>query len=845
MDILSRLISLTSRSRVQQPGPGKWRFDPVSFALGFVIALLVVVILYHYRAIFARLRDRARASAQRLHHRLTASRAARYGEKVIEQAQGMHLLGNTVPLEHIFVPVQMVPAWEVGQDEDEPPALTPLQALLGNNRLVLLGKSGGGRTTLLAHLLLHQADRLREAGEAERIPLYLQLPTLALSLASQPEPSAKNGAISQHLAQLTLTSMPRLTVPGVARWVQRQIEEGNALILLDGWDELRPVDQATTTRWLAEMVEAYPGNKVLVTAGTRGYAPLLGAGFVPLQLAPWSLRQWKVLAQKWEQAWPKEGNGPASELSLEVNSLTPPTRLEATVEILLRLRGEVPGQTPAVRMTRFMNLLLPAPAVDAQGRAIWPIESGHRALGRLAMAVVQRGLPILEREQIQSTVAESIPSPDLGQEGDENGAPQQHAERTQEEERRQLQIVDCCRDLTAPSGPIRSPDKQHYYFAHPILVAYWAARHLAAGQQLADLDLKDGAWSDVLRFYVGLATPEPVAKRLLELPDDIFLSRLLQAGDLLAATPAQPARWRTEVTKRLAQVWMTPRLPGMIRERLLRVLARSSEPGIDFLFKRTTNGSDPVQRAAALVGLGALGQEQHLPALEAGLKDDWQEVRLAAVQGLEILAQSGNQNAIELIVTALIEGDAHVQRAAATALADLGAEGHAVLRDAVNDPDLVLRRAAVYGLAALGEPWALETLARMQRDDDEWLVRNAAAEALERAKQHADTSAPPVEMALPKPETEAWLVAWAAERGEGTGVGDAALNTCMRALAEGDAPVRELAVETLGRLADPRSIEVLRHSLRDPEPPVREAALAALDEISQRHDIRIAANQIG
>jgi HEAT repeat protein len=51
--------------------------------------------------------------------------------------------------------------------------------------------------------------------------------------------------------------------------------------------------------------------------------------------------------------------------------------------------------------------------------------------------------------------------------------------------------------------------------------------------------------------------------------------------------------------------------------------------------------------------------------------------------------------------------------------------------------------------------------------------------------------------------------------------------------------IREMAGETLRRLADPRSIEALRQALRDPEPSVRDAALLALDEISRRHDLSL------
>ena len=127
----------------------------------------------------------------------------------------------------------------------------------------------------------------------------------------------------------------------------------------------------------------------------------------------------------------------------------------------------------------------------------------------------------------------------------------------------------------------------------------------------------------------------------------------------------------------------------------------------------------------------------------------------------------------------------------------------------------------------------------MQRDDAEWLVRNAAVEALDIVTLREEAEPPDIELNVPQPESESWLIAWAADRGEGTGVGEAALNTLLRALAQGDPDTRLNAIDTLRRLADPRTTDALRRSLRDKEPSLREAAFFALSEISRRHDLTI------
>ncbi len=151
----------------------------------------------------------------------------------------------------------------------------------------------------------------------------------------------------------------------------------------------------------------------------------------------------------------------------------------------------------------------------------------------------------------------------------------------------------------------------------------------------------------------------------------------------------------------------------------------------------------------------------------------------------------------------------------------------------------MLRRASVYGLAIINESWAREALEHMRREDKEWLVRNAAADALEIMGEGEEQQAPSLDISLPQAEMEPWLIALTAELGKGVGVGQAAEDVLISVLDDDDPNVRLMAIETLERLALPRAVSVLRQHLRDSYPEIRHAALDALDEISRRHDIVI------
>ena len=175
--------------------------------------------------------------------------------------------------------------------------------------------------------------------------------------------------------------------------------------------------------------------------------------------------------------------------------------------------------------------------------------------------------------------------------------------------------------------------------------------------------------------------------------------------------------------------------------------------------------------------------------------------------------------------------------ATAEALAQCGEEGVAYLHEAVESEDVMVRRAAVLGLA---QAEARDVLLEVAREDEQWIVRSGAAAALDEleAREKIQGVAPPPEI-----EQLGWLISWAAARGEGVGLGPAARRMLWRALSEGDTPVRLAAAQILAQVGRPEDIEPLRSALADADPAVAGAALEALGEIDRRYDLRI--DQVG
>ena len=122
------------------------------------------------------------------------------------------------------------------------------------------------------------------------------------------------------------------------------------------------------------------------------------------------------------------------------------------------------------------------------------------------------------------------------------------------------------------------------------------------------------------------------------------------------------------------------------------------------------------------------------------------------------------------------------------------------------------------------------------RDDKQWFVRSAAEDALRamdtRTRQPIDD--PTLDLSPIVIDQQGWLVEWAARQGIGIGVGRQANQALMRALDEGDTPVRLAALQTLLYVGDLSHHDKLRTLLYDPDRAVRDAAFTTLETIGQR-----------
>ena len=816
------------------PGPAPasqpWRFDLWSALVGATAALLLAWLAYRFRDALRLGWETVVAPLVRLHHHLQASDEDHYRELVARQARSLTVPAHMAPLDAVFIEPKLLSPTPLPQStlEIEPvpmaPRALPLHQILGGHpQLAIMGTPGAGRTTLLAHLAFVCARTTDEKSPSaemgttlglpqERMPLYVLLPAMDWDETDREREQDERGEQKDDEVEKLISAALAAAggSSGLGRPLRQRLEAGQSIVLADGWDELLPQQRQRAAAWLANLTTALPGNLWLVSAGTRGYAPLTEAGFVPLTLASWDISQVETFARRWVEAC-APADEPTPVVLRELAARLWRAARAGSSPLELALRAFVyfsEGQSPAKRAALFdrtLDLLL----WQEQEEKAWLSTTCRVALGQVALELQQEGRATASREEIEAAIETALPPP---------------------EERPARAVAHVFRALTGERGLLRPAGTNRYAFVHPLWQAYLAARQMVAVAPASLVErLDDPRWADVLRFYAELGDMGPLVTAWLRSPDDMFHTRLCTLSSWISVAP-EGAAWHDGAMAMLARGFLQPDQPPITRQALAEALVATGAPGVIYLFRQALQHPNAEMRTAAVLGLARIAGESDLPDLEAALEDEDPAVRQAAVRGLTHVSIDA---ATRLLERVLLEGDETLRPMAAVVLAECGKEGMTFLREVAESEDVMARRAAVFGLAQAG---ARDLLEKMARHDEQWIVRSGASVALaEIEEQEKHPGVAP----LPKIERLPWLISWAAAQGTGVGVGDAARQMLWRALSEGDASVRLAAAQVLAQVGRPDDVEPLRATLTDPDSAVVSAALEALAEIGRRCDLWI------
>jgi hypothetical protein len=566
----------------------------------------------------------------------------------------------------------------------------------------------------------------------------------------------------------------------MSNFLQTRLNRKNVLLIIDGLDEYPLQELKIYSEWLTEFQQQYPGNQILAAGSDWGFDGLVQAGLTPVAIAPWSEQDLRIFLHKWEMAWqehivptiPKKRISDVDPALLSgwlISSARGVSPLEATLMTWAGYTGDIRG-----------------------GRATDSIEA---YLNRMLSSDEQRGA-----EEAAFNWIKEVSGP----------APERVMRRAP-----LADLIEAGMMLRHPANVIS--------FTQPSIGAYLAALGMLRNE-IPENILASGVFSPVeqtLQYFAAMGDITDFVSARVSQRDDPLRSDLLACARYLRDGPKK-ATWRTQVLRELASIASSPDRSYGLRLRSVHALAYAREPTVNVLFQRLLKMDHSSNRILGALGLGGLRDTTSVELLTKISNED--QSLLVRQASCLALAAIGTEPALECLGRHLLQGEEQMRLCAAEALATHPDEGFAMLREAIDLEHVLTRRAAVFGLLRVDAGWARDILQTLQVDDDQWVVRGAAAEAIER--MHKTPWQIPA--SLTDVSEVPWLVSFAGREGLGVAPGRAGIEMVRRALLKGNDEEKVAALETIAWACIDELGPELNQALYSPDSHLRDVAYETL-----------------
>ena len=816
-------------------------FDPLSFGIGFVSALILAFIYGRMRPVMQEVREGWKARREEAAAKRASGVDENHRRVTLRRAQGMHLAAPLFALDEILVTPKLIapppriepdapfpqedivtqtlpylPAWPELAAIYNAPTLSLAQALSGGANIVILGADGAGKTVALAHLASLCAHKDPSLGlVSEYVPALIHAADLNLPVNETREPL--NPIIDILSAQMPLFDQGRMPA-----FLQYAFRQGQALLLLDGFDELAPHAQKQASDYLRVLLAAYPRARIVTTAIPEQVDGLLALDFAPLALSTWNTAAQQNFVHQWGALWTRFV---AAEVSAQSGAqavdpflieswlnvgrplLTP---LELTLKAWAAFAGDSLGPHVLEAIAAHIRRIAPAgtPPAALETLALQAVVNAQMIFDPRKAREWVKAFDTIEEKTAETAEGEKSKTGPLGQKKTMQGA--------------SFGLLG----KMAESGLLVSHPGNRMRFAHPVLGGYLAGRGLT-GFHAEETLLAQPQWSGTLlafQYFAAHGDMTSIVDNVLA-KEDALLQRPLMMAARWLRDAARDSAWRGRIMAGLARVLNSEENPRGLRAQAMAGLALSGDPGAAALFRQSMQSLSFELISLAALGCGAAQDSKSVELLASSLSAPSATTRRAACLALVAI---GTGSALEATARGLLQGDDDIRRASAEALANHPGDGHETLRDGASLPDLQVRRAVVYGLARVDEPWAWDILHNLQVNDSQWIVKTAATEVIETRANPAD---PRVPRPLTPPSQTPWLLEFAGKEGVGIPPGSPATDILIRALKSGNEVERMAALPYLRRTPSEGVIKEIYEAMQSDDSEMREAAYQILREL--------------
>ena len=580
-------------------------------------------------------------------------------------------------------------------ERDKSKVISAKQLLKQNKRAVLLGAPGSGKTTLMSYWAVTTCAAEAEATNPDLPDDCLPILIRIRDLARHPEMTVLEFAKDFAQRELSAKALPK-------GFFEYWLENGQALILLDGLDEV--ADTAQRYKVVAK-IEAFLGqfedNPAIITSRPSGYKRdfFRTEEYPHYELQPFDDGKIDEFIDHWydsrfelasERQRRKESLRKALKAQPRIKRLARNPLLLTIIALIHRYQAQLPRERYKLYDKAVETLLTSWDAnkelSNHETLEYLKLDDLRRLMERLAYWIHRQGGTgdeeggtLIDREELIVQLGKYIK--------EMKGVERYQAK---EEAKRFLELV--VRDR---AGLLAQQGQDRYAFVHKTFQEYLTAMEIRDRQEEGfevvlehvEEHLHDPHWEEVLLLLIAQqkrGNPSKVLEAILnhDAPYEQWLHRnLFFAGMCLAENvPVTKSGLAKEIIQQFVSFESSdrPKISSQVKKKVFQALSSLYETQFDAEAMKQLLDCKQVERWRLLAYRGELYPEQAAIALLALLKDDDWNVRSRAASSLVQLG-SASDGVVDGLLALLKDDDWNVRYRAAESLGQLGSASDGVV----------------------------------------------------------------------------------------------------------------------------------------------------------------------
>ncbi|MDB9518877.1 GUN4 domain-containing protein [Roseofilum reptotaenium CS-1145] len=381
-------------------------------------------------------------------------------------------------------------------------------------RLAIISWGGYGKTTLLRHITYIYTQKKEGRYRAPKVlPVLLLLRQWQSLIVNK-----KNLTLPQLIENHHIPSLPgydQLKLPH--NWAKKHLENGNILVMIDGFDEVNEIWRITISKWLGKEMKQYPEAYFIVTSRPSGYKlfaykyKLKGELFIQ----PFNRHQQERFVQNWYWHQERYARGGRNTPKVKAEARTKADNLLeqlksrpelddlAKISLLLNLIVNVHRTYPSEQLPRrrsdlyrqVINLQLVNRPLARNLSLLLPADEAEHILQEFALYMVQKNKPEIDYYLLYNCIKDPVARFDCS-----------------------VDVMILIQQIVEVSELLVKRDDD-YQFAHLSFQGYLAAREIIRTKQeeLLIQNWQASLWRETILLYAAQVNPNQFLKALINI----------------------------------------------------------------------------------------------------------------------------------------------------------------------------------------------------------------------------------------------------------------------------------------------------------------------------------------